>query len=204
MIVRLSHYGWHSVRHRVSDFHGQQMKAHRVRRGRSMHDYELPAIAWRQILDEMVRVCYGPMGGKLDRGVPQSAYTAIRRIADAVRRMENHPALYGRGVEGWVGDIIPAFQTEDGWSPYPSGGAFVLLGPAHQVVNEMQVTTWAPLLPGTAPHAPSFDEAWHAMFIGRSVQAERLAGEHDVDDLVVGEPVEVGSEVVDVEDHRRP
>lgn len=166
MLCRLTHAQFRQVEMRMPELYATAMREHRVTRGRTQHDYDMPAIAWRQILDEMMRVCFGPAGGKLKgRGRPaDSAYLAIRRIGDTVRRIEGHPALAGRWVEGWVGDVIPAWGLDHYWnggySPYPPqrqvmeiGEAlgvqsierrFVLLLPTHEMNLGMKVTRWEP------------------------------------------------------------
>lgn len=166
MIVTLTHQQNLSVRRRVPELHGEVMLAHRTKRGRTQHDYELPAIAWRQILDALRLSCFGPLGGKLDRGVPKSAYSAIARIADGVKRMEAHPALSGRFVQGWLGDVIPAWVSDPDcgrYCPYPRDGEMALLVPRHRVVNDMEVTSWHP---GEPPlKSWTFDPAAHREFL---------------------------------------
>ena len=193
MIVTLTHHQARSVAHRVSKLHHRTMLEHRTKRGRTQHDYDLPAIAWRQILDEMQRVCFGPMGGRLDRGVPKSAYTAIRRIADAVRRIENHPALAERAVEGWVGDLIPAWANREfRMSPYPPGNeelaAFTVYVPRHLTLNEMQITTWTAF-----PYQRCGVDSWtleastHLRFVdavAAGSESELLPDEFEFEDLV--------------------
>lgn len=155
MIVRLNHYGQRTVRARVPELHAQAMLDHRVARGSTMHDVELPPIAWRQILDIMRDQCFGPMGGRLDRGVPKSAYSAIKRIAEAVMRVENHPALTGKAVDNWIGDVLLLWEPGVGeLTVYPHPGATpVLYGPIHLTVADRQVTVWRPV------NRPDYD-AW--------------------------------------------
>lgn len=211
MIVKLTHQQARSVQRRVSTFHGEQLVAHRRKHGRTQHLYEMPPVAWRQILDEMLRVCYGPMGGKLDRGVPKSAYAAVRRISDAVRRIENHPALNGRIVQGSTGDIVLGWWERESapLSPYPPNDPVLKarwLVPEQFVLNGMDCTRWVQHV--AWPHASdgvtwSLTPEASLSFVGRSVEAESLPGQHDVEDLFVGHPFHRGAEVVDVEDHRR-
>lgn len=158
MLVRLTHTQFRQVELRMPELYATTMREHRVTRGRTQHDYDMPAIAWRHILDQMMRVCFGPAGGKLKgAGRPaDSAYLAIRRVADAVRRIEGHPALRGSAVEGWVGDVVPAWQPmprhfpEVMRRPYPTFDiptrqpwTFVLLVPQHEENLGMQVTRWS-------------------------------------------------------------
>jgi hypothetical protein len=129
------------------------MRAHRKVHGRTQHSYDLPAIAWRQILDAMIAQCYGPAGGKLkDAGrPPDSALLAIKRVAEAVKRIEGHPALRNATVEGWLPDVIPAWTDylDSRSSPYPRAYAidrklwpFVLLTPQFGENLGMRVTRW--------------------------------------------------------------
>lgn len=152
MLVRLSHYQQRAVQARVPELHATAMREHRTAYGKSQHDVELPPIAWRQILDMMRDQCFGPAGGRLDRGVPKSAYSAIKRIADAVMRIENHPALHERAVEGWVGDVLLGWWVPGGWidgrrafSAYPDGRLKpVWLTPTHIEVHGRNCTIWSP------------------------------------------------------------
>ena len=149
MIVRLNHYGQRAVRARVPELHAQAMLEHRVARGKTMHDVELPPIAWRQILDIMREQCFGPMGGRLDRGVPKSAYSAIKKIAEAVMRIENHPALTGKAVEGWLGDVVLLWCAPAGpqlWSVYPfkveGVASCAWFWPEHRELHGRRITLW--------------------------------------------------------------
>lgn len=179
MFVRLSHYQQRSVRARVPELHATAMREHRTAYGKSQHEIELPPIAWRQILDTMRDQCFGPAGGRLDRGVPKSAYSAIKRIADAVMRIENHPAFHERAVEGWVGDVLLGWHlpgevlgslnpdyTLRTYFAYPRADMLaVMLGPIHMKVADREVTVWHPV------NRPDYD-AWslrpetHLMFVG--------------------------------------
>lgn len=196
MIVRLTFHQARSVARRVSGFHAEAMVEHRTPRGRTQHDYELPPIAWRQILDELTRTCFGPMGGKLDRGVPKSAYSAISRIADSVRRIENHPALLGRSVEGWIGDQLLLWSNGGlrpnlKWCPYPDAdepeASVRLFEPVHSFVNDMELTSWRPTDPVRSEFYSLNTDA-HEAFLGRSAkpdsETELLADQFEFEDLV--------------------
>lgn len=177
MLVRLTHNQFQSIDRRMPELYGATMREHRTTAGRTQHDYDMPAIAWRQILDRMMEQCFGPAGGKLKgKGRPSdSAYIAIRKVAEAVRIIEGHPALHGRVLEGWVGDVVPGFcdpvGVRRGWSPYPftvEGIArFELLVPQHRQNLGMKVTSWAPT---AIPHHWSIGHSWtfepesHLMF----------------------------------------
>lgn len=154
MLVRLTHHQFRQIELRMPELYAETMREHRTTAGRTQHDYDMPAIAWRTILDVMTAQCYGPAGGKLKaKGRPSdSAYAAIRRVAEAVKRIEGHPALRDAAVEGWVGDVIPAWTDPLGvrriWNPYPfrvEGLAkFVLLAPFHSRNLGMKITRWEP------------------------------------------------------------
>lgn len=167
MLCRLTHSQFRQVEMRMPELYATTMREHRVTRGRTQHDYDMPAIAWRQILDAMMAQCFGPAGGKLKgRGRPSdSAYLAIKRIAETVRKAEGHPALSRRWIEGWVGDVVPVFADPLGvrreYSLYPftvEGIArFELLVPQHRQNLGMKVTSWAPT---PIPHHWSFARSW--------------------------------------------
>lgn len=199
MIVRLTHHQARSVQRRVSSLHRQAMLDHRTTYGRTQHEYDLPAIAWEQILEELTETCFGPLGGKLDRGVPKSAYAAIRRISEATMRMERHPALRESGVMGWVGDVIPAWRMPDRWSHLPATGCrFEVLVPSHIVSHGNELTVWTPSDPPPPMLASSWTltEAAHLDFIGRtaSPDGELLADELELEDLVGRHPFGVDAD----------
>lgn len=190
-IVRLTHHQARSVAHRVSEFHRTAMVEHRTKRGRTKHDYELPAIAWRQILDELLGSCFGPAGGKLDRGVPDSAYAAVREIAGSLQRVERHPALREGAVQGWVGDVLAVWSLGDDshyiWSVYPGPGRFAILWPQHVTINGMRVTLWEPrdfVMPQV--WSWTYEPEAHQAFLGRSASpdTELLLDEFDLEDFV--------------------
>lgn len=198
VIVRLSHYQARSVAARVSSLHRTALADHWVRATRTQRDYDLPAIAWRQILDELTRTCFGPAGGRLDRGVPKSAYSAIKSIADAVMRIENHPALREASVEGWIGDFIPVFidptTVTRSYSVYPYrvGGVatMVLLGPVHHTLRRLRITWWrATHWQPVMSMSWTFDPASHTMFLGASASpdSEDLTDQLEVEHLVLRE-----------------
>lgn len=166
MFVRLSHYQQRSVQHRVPGLHGTAMREHRVVRGRTIHDVELPPIAWRQILDMMREQCFGPAGGRLDRGVPKSAYSAIKKIAEAVMQIENHPALHERAVEGWIGHVVLLWEPGvGGLSPYPAEGAVpVWYWPNHLEIAGREATVWTALTGDPGEVAWSLRPENHLLF----------------------------------------
>lgn len=163
MIVRLTHPQIGVVQRRVSPAHSKLLDIHWEPYGRSSRQFDLPAIAWRQILDQLIDACYGPMGGKLD-SQPQSAYSAIGVIQDAVMRMEHHPALRHNALAGWVGDVIPAWRAGPNFSCYPQDSEFVLLVPTH-VEHAMKITTWAPgRMPSSETESLTYREGFHLIF----------------------------------------
>lgn len=125
------------------------------------HVYELPAIAWRRILDELRAVAYGPRGGFAYQS--KSLYSAIAKIADIVRSYELHPAFYeGRGVVGASGVTVPAFVSDDGTrSPYPPG-RFTVLTPRHINSLGRLITFWEPGV--STSEEPLESEGFHLRF----------------------------------------
>lgn len=150
MRVRLTHAMQEAVTRRVSEDLAHAVVERRVTYGRTQHEITLPAIAWRRILDEMMRQCYGPAGGKLKaKGRPsESAYLAIGRIAECVKKIEGHPGLRESAAVGTVGDVLPCWVLEDAagvlYRPYPqpAPAEFALLVPQHVEVHGRTVTIW--------------------------------------------------------------
>lgn len=143
MKITLSYTEGRTVRTRVTPDLNVALHEVRVHTWNRSHVYNLPAVAWWLILDELRAAAYGPMGGRAQRS--SSLYTAIAKITDAVLTNELHPAFTeGRGVVGIAADIIPAFVNEDGTrSPYPPG-RFVLLLPQHITSRGRTLTVWQP------------------------------------------------------------
>lgn len=145
MIVTLTWDQWKAIRTRIPIELAEAMLAHRRARGRS-HDYLLPAIGWKRVLDALVAECYGPLGGMKAGGRNASVYRAISKIAERVGRMESHPALTpGLGVTGPSADVIPAWVVEQGfgYSPYPVADAsFVVLRPHMIRLGRADITIW--------------------------------------------------------------
>lgn len=163
MIVRLTHHHQAAIRPRVPQFYVDQIAMRRAPYGRRQHEVSLPAIAWRKIVERLRRDGYGPMGGQT-RG-PRSLYTAISRIQTAVNRIETHPAMSPKGaVMGESGDVIPAWTTAEGYSPYPNEiGSFVLLMPMHVESDGHVLTRWHPMTPsGSEPEL--HQESFHLRF----------------------------------------
>lgn len=144
---------------------GLAMETNKFRYARKSWAYDLPAIAWRQARDHLVESCFGPMGGKLDT-MPMSVYSGLAKISDAVMRMEHHPALIpGRGVKGWVAEIIPAWRRGDVYEPYANGTDMLLLVPRHLTASGHQITTWNPgIVPAGFEPSLTFDPDFHALF----------------------------------------
>lgn len=128
------------------------------------HVYELPAIAWLRILDELRSDAYGPQGGFKER-VP-SLYSAIAKIAKKVRAFELHPGFQPlMGVVGADPTIIPAFITADGVrKPYPPG-EFTLLCPEHLVSLGRTLTVWRSDGWCSAVEHPLHREEFHLRFV---------------------------------------
>ena len=183
VFVRLTHHQASAVTTRVSDQLAEAMRENRTTYGITQHDYLLPAVAWRQVLDVMLNVCLGPAGGKLkSKGRPSdSAYLAIRRIADAVKRIEAHPALRGASAIGVLPDVVPCWRTSrttlglpELISPYPDGlGSFSLLVPEHAIApRQVSRTSWRPAsrteVELLAPHCRVYVEEFHLAFTDRA------------------------------------
>lgn len=145
MIVTLSWAQWQSIRLRLSEDLVEAMIEHRRARGKA-HDYNLPAIGWRRVLDELTAQAYGPLGGQLSGS--ESLYRALTRITDAVGLIETHPAFtLGRAAIGIHNDVFPAWvdthSVDPHRSPYPLIGYDPkMLRPKHQIQGERVYTWW--------------------------------------------------------------
>lgn len=143
-VIRLSHTQARGVMLRVPELHAAAMREHRRAVNRTHHDYDLPAVAWKSVLVRMKDECYGPLGGKLDK-LPESVYRAISKIQAAVSTIEHHWAFEARGMIGWQPQVIPCFERTEGprgWSPYPTGGEFLLLWPQQRWFIDHGYTIW--------------------------------------------------------------
>lgn len=149
MWVRLTHNQFHAIATRVPDWLVDTMREHRVVRGATQHDYLLPAVGWRHVLDVMAAALFTPTGGRIaGKGrPPDSAYAAVGRVAKALKRFEAHPGLREAAAVGWVGDVLPAWRdvTQPFWCyPYPAQGReFVLLAPSHITIHKQKMTVWS-------------------------------------------------------------
>lgn len=142
MRITLTYNEGRSVMSRVADDLAEAMHEVRKHCWHKSHVYELPAVAWRNILDDLRAVAYGPRGGKAEPA--ESLYSAIAKIADSVRGFELHHAFTeGQGVIGAATEIVPAFITDGGRHPYPPGD-FVLLVPHHIKARGALLTVWEP------------------------------------------------------------
>jgi len=158
MKITLTYMEGRAVMTRVSADLAEAMHEVRKHCWNKSHVYVLPALAWRRILEELRAIGYGPRGGYAER--TESLYSAIAKIADAVRAHELHPAFVdGRGVVGSATEIVPAFLSDDGTrSPYPPG-RFAVLMPEHLISRGTMLTTWYPgrWSPGESPlHSEGF------------------------------------------------
>lgn len=166
MIVTLTWDQWKAIRTRIPDDVAEVMVEHRRARGRS-HDYLLPAIGWKRVLDSLVEQCYGPLGGMRAGGRNSSVYRAVTKIAKAVGAIESHPALTaGLGVTGPNTDIVYAWKLPDGnYSPYPQDSKFVVLRPNMiQMTKGLEVTVWSAGDPD--PSNMLENEAFHVVLSG--------------------------------------
>lgn len=181
MIVRLTHNQANAVFIRVPDDITAAMQEHRVVYGPTQHNYLLPAIGWRRALDAMLGSCLGPAGGMLKgKGRPSdSAYRAIRRIANPLKLIEAHPALREGAAAGWLPDVVPAFLIEDAagllYSPYPRDNSrFTLMVPQHLELSGQKMTVWSPAMTVERellePQSLAYQESFH-LLLGRQVVA---------------------------------
>jgi hypothetical protein len=172
MIVRLTHTQGRVVMDRVPELHATRMQEHRRAYGRSQHDYTLPAIGWRQVLDKLMGGAYGPNGGKL-RNEPVSLYTAISRIANEVAKVEHHPGLSGHAVIGVQPDVLPVWKyttvsMRPGYDIYPVyTGEFGTLFPHLRAGNGRDFTEWVfgPPFELQDDLPWEFDERFHLEFV---------------------------------------
>lgn len=142
MNIVLTYNEGRSVMSRVADDLAEAMHEVRKHCWHKSHVYELPAVAWRNILDDLRAVAYGPRGGKAEGA--ESLYSAIAKIADTVRGFELHPAFTdGKGVVGAATEIVPAFIMDGRRHPYPPG-EFMLLVPHHIKARGALLTVWRP------------------------------------------------------------
>jgi hypothetical protein len=112
---------------------------------------EMPAIAWRQVRDQLTPRLYGPQGGFRAPSAPLRR--GLMSVQAELARLENHPALTRSSVVGFVHEDVPAWTTAayycsgvstQWYTIYPNGGEFVVLTPHHSSVRGFDVTTWAP------------------------------------------------------------
>lgn len=143
VIVRLTHQQGRAVLDRCDDQYRGHLLHRRIPYGRRQHDYELPAIGWRTLLDRLEAEAWGPKGGKR-RDRPNSFYTGLSRIHAAVARREHHPALAHQGVMGVDDEIIPVFSNGRDYSPYPADDrdTFLILVPRAHEVRGHTITEW--------------------------------------------------------------
>jgi hypothetical protein len=124
----------------MPDWLATEMRACRKNSWNKSHVYVMPAVGWKWVLDYLRTDAYGPRGG-FAHNAP-TLYSAIAKIADAVRKWELHPAFDERGIVGVSGELVPAFLKGDGTrSPYPPGD-FVVLAPHHVLDRGRKLTEW--------------------------------------------------------------
>jgi hypothetical protein len=206
MIIRLTHAQWQAVRIRISQDLQDAMVEYRRSVGKKTHEYLLPAVAWRRVLDQLTAVAYGPLGGKVEGGA--TLYRAIQKVADAVGKIETHPGMtMGRAVNGFSTEVIPAWVGGDmglDRSPYPiSGWRFTVLWPEYITRGNHRLTVWVPRSPD--PHQVLHDPVLHLSLAdlplvggagvpevdgGGVEQLEDSVG-HAVNDVVVAPPTSV-------------
>lgn len=143
MIVLLNQAQLNAILPRVGELHRQVLTdpEWRTKAGGRSHRHDLPAIAWRQILDAMLAQVYGPLGG---RKASDAAYTACARIQQGLMRLEHHPALKGQAAVEVSAEVIPCFSAGigEGFSVYPETRSFHLLRPMPFVERGWRLTRW--------------------------------------------------------------
>jgi hypothetical protein len=111
---------------------------------------EMPAIAWRQVRDQLSPRLYGPQGGFRAPSAPLRR--GLMSVQAELARLENHPALTCGSVMGFVHEDVPAWRIGASWrdfkkvhySLYPNGEEFVILKPHHLTTFGFEITAWAP------------------------------------------------------------
>lgn len=169
MIVRLTHTQGRVVMDRVPELYRIPMELGRTPYGRTQHSYELPAIAWRQILDRLYPQAFGPLGG-LSQDAPKSLLTAIGHIQEMVSILESHPAILGLSAWGAHTVVIPAWKFGQMQEVYPIMDAeFGMFNPRVQTSYGHEYTEWV-FEPGDGDTSISytFAEDAHLAFVGRS------------------------------------
>jgi hypothetical protein len=148
VIIQLTGPQWNVIANRIPAVWRDTMKPYRQQTYGRSHNYDLPAICWRRLLDHLTAQASGPLGGNTQG--PEALYSAISTISRRVLEMEQHPALTNRAAVGWLPDVIPAFAdptyVRRGFSPYPfyvdGVHRFVLLAPRWITEREWKLTTW--------------------------------------------------------------
>lgn len=184
MIVLLNGAQLNSILPRVSDLHREVLTDPdwRVSAGGRSHRHDLPAIAWRQILDAMLGQIYGPLGGKK---AADAAYTACARIQQGLMRLEHHPALKGEAVLEVSPEVVPAWEVVLGaWGDESVAGStwshvtaaemsaypqehhyFRLLRPITYTERGWRLTKWVIGEARRESESRTFDPAEHYRFI---------------------------------------
>lgn len=145
MIVTLTWAQWAACRLRLSEDLVEAMIEHRSARGKA-HDYTLPAIGWRRVMDELSAQAYGPLGGQIAGA--EALYRALSKVTDIVGIVETHPAYtLGRAMIGIQKEVFPAWVDLHGpdpiRSPYPAAGCEPrMLRPQHQFQGDNVYTWW--------------------------------------------------------------
>lgn len=117
-------------------------------------DVAMPAIGWKRVWDVMFDHCFDNRGMR-SKGVRTTDLNATKSIRRALNAREVHPALFGIGAIGMIGELVPAWTltglaTEAAYSPYPHVGEnFVVLAPESHKVRGQTVTKWV-----VAPRSP--------------------------------------------------
>lgn len=134
MIITLGHRQLMAVRDAGTDRHREYVgraEAH----GKNTHAVNMPAVAWRALLDPLTERAYNRFG---EWSSKKPGYgSALRRIQASLLALEMHPAfVYGVQIGTQpTPPILVGFHRYGEVSPYPNEGKLVVLDPAPQVIS---------------------------------------------------------------------
>lgn len=128
-------------------------------------DAHAPAIYWQQIRDRVADDLYLGRRYRSIQGTAARLRRALKAIAQAVALREHHPGLRQRAALGRQHELLPAWWTDDHWSPYPTAGHYRILVPDWRLDQRAgsEITRWLPQDPTlwSRPDLPWLDERLH-------------------------------------------